>query len=249
LIKNQYRKNTSPGTDYKESLDNDIRFTYNIGTIQSIAASNSQNDSGMFELSFRDERYLPFEGTGAVSSWKLELPTKLRQFDYNTISDVIIHVKYTAREGGTSFKTLANDELTNQIKVIKQRLDEKGLHVAINIKHDLPNEWQLLKNNASMDLLIDKTRLPYMAQPFNPEIKSVMFIAKVEDNPANFVITVRQGNNAAIATNLSINDDLKLWIGINDKIKIGTSFNLSIVDADKEKLEELMMVVKYEFET
>jgi hypothetical protein len=42
---------------------------------------------------------------------------------------------------------------------------------------------------------------------------------------------------------------LKLFIGINDKIKIGTSFNLSIADADKEKLEELMMVVKYEFET
>jgi hypothetical protein len=249
LIKNQYRKNTAPGTEYPEKPGSDERFTYNVGTIQSIAASNSQNDSGMFELSFRDERYLPFEGTGAVSSWSLELPTELRQFDYNTISDVIIHVKYTAREGGTSFKTLANDELTNQIKVIKQGLSQEGLHIAINIKHDLPNEWQLLKNNASIDLLIDKTRLPYMAQPFNAEIKSVMFIAKVKDDPANFVITVRQGNNAAIATNLSRNDDLKLCIGINDKIKIGTSFNLSIADADKEKLEELMMVVKYEFET
>jgi hypothetical protein len=29
---------------------------------QSIATSNAQNDDGMFELNFRDERYLPFEG-------------------------------------------------------------------------------------------------------------------------------------------------------------------------------------------
>jgi hypothetical protein len=27
----------------------------------------------MFELNFRDERYLPFEGAGAISTWQLEL--------------------------------------------------------------------------------------------------------------------------------------------------------------------------------
>ncbi|MBK9227461.1 MAG: hypothetical protein IPL67_10515 [Ignavibacteria bacterium] len=36
--------------------------------------STGQNDSGVFELNFRDERYLPFENTGAISSWRLELP-------------------------------------------------------------------------------------------------------------------------------------------------------------------------------
>jgi hypothetical protein len=44
-----------------------------VGSIQSVATSNAQNDSGLFELNFRDERYLPFEGTGAISSWRLEL--------------------------------------------------------------------------------------------------------------------------------------------------------------------------------
>ena len=78
-----------------------------------------QNDSGVFELSFRDERYLPFEGAGAISEWSLELfsdlpsnnPIRepdfgkpLRQFDYSTISDAILHVKYTAREDAGAFK-------------------------------------------------------------------------------------------------------------------------------------------------
>ncbi len=53
----------------------------------------------MFELSFRDERYIPFENAGAVSSWKLEMMDEphLRQFDYDTITDVIVHLRYTAR--------------------------------------------------------------------------------------------------------------------------------------------------------
>jgi len=101
LVNNRYRKNTTPDnlatTGYPEDPGNDERFVYNVGAIQSIAASNAQNDSGMFELNFRDERYLPFEETGAISSWRLELPKEVRQFDYNTISDVIVHVKYTAR--------------------------------------------------------------------------------------------------------------------------------------------------------
>lgn len=35
--------------------------------------SNAQNDSGVFELGFRDERYLPFEGAGCYCERSLEL--------------------------------------------------------------------------------------------------------------------------------------------------------------------------------
>ena len=81
----------------------------------------------MFELSFRDERYLPFEGAGAISEWSLELfndlpsnnpdPTNpdfgrpLRQFDYGTITDAVLHVKYTAREDAGPFKNGAISHL------------------------------------------------------------------------------------------------------------------------------------------
>jgi hypothetical protein len=44
----------------------------------SIAASTA-HDSGVFELNFRDERYLPFEGAGAINStWTLDLPSQVR---------------------------------------------------------------------------------------------------------------------------------------------------------------------------
>ncbi|UII31481.1 hypothetical protein LVD17_24620 [Fulvivirga ulvae] len=62
-----------------------------------VATSTAQNDSGVFRLDFRDERYMPFEGAGAVeSTWRLELPRTFKMFDYSSINDVILHISYTA---------------------------------------------------------------------------------------------------------------------------------------------------------
>jgi hypothetical protein len=41
-----------------------------VGT-STIVTSSGQNDAGLFEVNFRDERWLPFEGRGAVSTWNL----------------------------------------------------------------------------------------------------------------------------------------------------------------------------------
>jgi hypothetical protein len=244
LVNNRYRKNANDPANYAEDIvAGDNRFQYNVGAIQSIATSNAQNDSGVFELNFRDERYLPFENTGAISSWRLELPTEVKLFDYNTISDVIVHVKYTAREGGSGLKIAANTVLKDQLGAIKQGLGENGLKVAINMKHDLPNEWHLFKKNGTIGLTIDKSRLPYMVQPFDTtEIESVMLVAKVKDNPPAFKINV----DGAI-TNLSRVDDLELCKGINSDIDLSTLFSLSVSDADKLIIEELLLIVKYVF--
>ena len=48
-------------------------------------------------MNFRDERYLPFEGAGAISQWHLQLPAPYPQFDYSTISDVVMHVRAPAQ--------------------------------------------------------------------------------------------------------------------------------------------------------
>ena len=71
---------------------------------QQIALSKGINDNGMFELNFHDERYLPFEGTGAVSSWELRMPKATNRIDFDSISDVIIHLRYTALDGGASLR-------------------------------------------------------------------------------------------------------------------------------------------------
>ena len=243
LVTSKYRKITDTTNGYAENPGNDDRFNYNVGAIQSIATSNAQNDSGIFELNFRDERYLPFEGTGAISSWHLELPTAVAQFDYTTISDVIIHVKYTAREGGSTLKDAANGSLKDQLNAIKQQLvGETGLHIVLDMKHDLSNEWNLLKNNGTVDLTIDKSRLPYMAQSLAVTVESVMFIAKVEGNPASFTINI---NNTGL--NLSVINDLQLYCASSTDIVINTPFPLTVATLALANLDELILVVKYSF--
>ncbi|MGN6253462.1 MAG: neuraminidase-like domain-containing protein [Solirubrobacterales bacterium] len=83
---------------------------------QQIAISRGSEDAGVFELNFHDERYLPFEGTGAVSTWELQVPPETNRFDLNAIGDVIVTVRYTALEGSSQFgkavrSLLGNDPL------------------------------------------------------------------------------------------------------------------------------------------
>ncbi|MFM0007486.1 hypothetical protein PQR57_41890 [Paraburkholderia dipogonis] len=83
-----------------EAIKDDPRIVKRYGAMESIATSTGQNDSGLFELNFRDERYLPFEYGGAISRWRIELPIETNAFDIDTVSDLIFQLSYTAREGG-----------------------------------------------------------------------------------------------------------------------------------------------------
>lgn len=87
-----------------EAVKDDPRIVKRYGATEAIATSTGQNDSGLFELNFRDERYLPFEYAGAVSRWRIELPIETNAFDIDTASDLICQLSYTAREGGAMLR-------------------------------------------------------------------------------------------------------------------------------------------------
>jgi hypothetical protein len=70
---------------------------------QQIALSTGVCDNGLFTLNFNDERYLPFEYTGAISTWTLTFPNHEAQKDMlESLTDIIVHVNYTARVDGGS---------------------------------------------------------------------------------------------------------------------------------------------------
>ncbi|MEL6152803.1 MAG: hypothetical protein AAFQ78_02135, partial [Bacteroidota bacterium] len=79
---------------------------------QQVALSQGINDSGLFQLNFNDERYLPFEGTGAVSSWQLDMPKAYNPIKFESITDVIIRMQYTAEPGSAAFKKTVTDNFT-----------------------------------------------------------------------------------------------------------------------------------------
>lgn len=93
--------------------DGSLRVNWNPN--QEIAISSGVNDAGVFQVNFNDEQYLPFEGTGAISSWSLSIPQAANAFPLRSISDVIITVEYTAEDAGSAFasQVTALPSLTN----------------------------------------------------------------------------------------------------------------------------------------
>ena len=150
LLKSSIRKTQvlRDGAYAREDAEDD-RFSDYFGSLQSIVTSSAQNDSGLFETNLRDERYLPFENSGAVSEWQLQLPAnpgigEPPQFDYDTISDVILHVRYTAREGGGLLRNGAIAHVKELIKAAQAM----GSVRLFSVRHEFPSEWAKFQSQA-----------------------------------------------------------------------------------------------------
>ncbi|MCW7548767.1 insecticidal toxin complex protein TccB [Photorhabdus sp. APURE] len=103
--------------DSTDKEGNATHIVTNLRASQQVALSSGLNDSGSFELRLEDERYLSFEGTGAVSKWTLTFPRSVDEhIDGNILKaddmqasllanmdDVLVQVHYTACDGGASF--------------------------------------------------------------------------------------------------------------------------------------------------
>jgi peptidoglycan hydrolase-like protein with peptidoglycan-binding domain len=116
LLSDTVRVDPAPGGSHGPTGPNDKRFVTTSGGTQPIVTSTAQNDAGLFEVNLRDERYLPFEGAGVISQWKLELVPEAQQFDWATTSDVVLHLRYTARDGGEQLRNAAAKSLQQALQ-------------------------------------------------------------------------------------------------------------------------------------
>ncbi|MEO5997026.1 MAG: hypothetical protein ABIN89_09820, partial [Chitinophagaceae bacterium] len=148
LLEHTYRLRpiATSKSDYRQKMAEDddrfvtARIPINSIATSSIATSSGQHDSGVFELNFKDERFMPFEGAGLISNWRLEFP-EFRQLRYDKISDIILHCGYTSKYGGDKLKKIANDSVTEYIKTIDELSQREGLFALFDVKNDFPNEW------------------------------------------------------------------------------------------------------------
>jgi len=268
LVNNKYRKNTlvkkAAEENYVEELNNDSRFVYNLGTIQSIATSSAQNDSGVFEVNFRDERYLPFEGMGTVGTWHLEMndPSVMEQFDYQSITDVIIHLRYTAREGGSKFKKDAEDYLKSYFSGIVEKIPPGGLFKVFDLRHEFPDNWYRFMNDGGVfKANIKKEYFPYFAYTNKSTLSiktSTLFVVLKDNIDLDKVIVKIKINEtgefmkmsqAAVKFGNAVRffDDLTSLI--TDLLSISDSYNYTITFGDfshlKEKIESIWLIQNY----
>ena len=187
MTANFIRTETTGATAVDYPMDEtagDARFVQSNIPTSSIATSHAQKDSGLFELSFNDPRYLPFEGAGVISDWSLELfydgddeerGRRLRQFDYQTISDAIIHVQYTARQAGGLLKSAAIEHLENYYG----ETNSTRRALFLNVGQDFASDWYQLLNPTNpasgnrMDIELDHSLFPFVDQGRDLKINAI----------------------------------------------------------------------------
>jgi hypothetical protein len=182
-----------PGGTYVGDPTTDTRFRSSVGAIQSVVTSGGSDDAGVFEVNLRDERYLPFEGSGAIATWRIELPAEFRQFDYDTIADVILQLRYTAREGGQAMRTAAVDALRDQVTSLLGAAHDGGdpaLAQVFSARHEFPDAWRAFVGGSGADAVL--------TLPVGPDRFPFLFAGRILTvTGTKVVVTVHSGHSGA----------------------------------------------------
>ena len=187
----QLRSRTSSllGDQYARAEDGeDGRFRDYAGAIQSIVTSSGVDDSGLFEVDLDDDRRLPFEGAGAISTWRIEIPADVPLFDHETISDVVLHLRYTAREAG-HLKSAAVEHVTEEVLV-----DPATSERLFTLPADFAEAWSAFRavpNDAArrLDLAVGRDDFPYW----------VNRLGMADELVATFAVTDRDRRKLSLA--------------------------------------------------
>ena len=185
LLSNRTRVNTVDAEVPYQGVD-DARFVSNVGGIQAVATSSAREDSGLFELNLRDERYLPFEGAGAIGRWRIELNDEYRAFDYDTISDVILHLRYTARDGGAAVRQPVVDALADRVDELVNATEHTGLFHFVSLRREFSHELHRFLHPTGADdhdvtLTLHRDHYPYLFQGRTLTVNRTILLLKLHD--------------------------------------------------------------------
>jgi hypothetical protein len=155
---------------YARAAGEDPRFLDYPGALQSVVTSSAVRDAGLFDAGASDDRYLPFEGAGAVSTWALSLPADLRTFDYTSISDAVLHISYTARPGVRADAVVT--DLRERFAAAANQT--QPLARSFSLRHDFPSEWAaFLAGDPGLSVRIEKSWFPYFTQAATISLRGV----------------------------------------------------------------------------
>jgi hypothetical protein len=166
-------------------------YTYYSGTSETVVTSTANADSGLFETQLHDERFLPFEHAGVISTWRIELPDQYAQFDYSTISDVILTIRYTARDGGETLRSSARYSIEELLVPSRTDIPTQSLKFPLlfSSRSDFPVEWAKAKSsNEILKIKLTKDLLPYWFDAANIKIIKKISVAEVKNKIAPIFI-------------------------------------------------------------
>jgi hypothetical protein len=212
----------------------DDRFVDYRGTVQQIVTSGGTNDSGMFEQNLKDERPLPCDGAGVDSTWRLDLPTAFPAFDRGTISDVVLHLRFTARQGGQLLAAKAIEELEERLA----DASNAGLSLLFSLRHDFPTEWAAFANgDQNFAVEIRKQYFPFMVQGRDIALDAVDVATKVGTKLSKRAVLTTAADQAALT---ALADGLN---GTNAKAMLSIAPDATVLR--RAASEPVYLVIRY----
>ncbi|MET9088413.1 neuraminidase-like domain-containing protein [Streptomyces sp. NPDC004237] len=240
LLKHQYRATPEARNagNYPQSTDeDDPRFTTTNIPLTAAAFSSADSENGSFELNLNSERFLFGEGAGVISSWRLELPRTFRQFDYRSITDVTMRLRYTSRDGGDALRTAAEGALLDWIKDVEDLSQTEGLFTAFDVINEFADAWYAGMHPPAAVTervveLPDITRtLPFFTQGQDPEkvMASDIYLFVQGDLSADQITAVQGGVDVSFTNGAPAGDDLAVFAAHDVGAPV-TSLKLTIAD-------------------
>jgi len=123
-----------------------------------------------------------------------------------TISDVIIHIRYTAREAGDPLAARATTELLQLLSPGPAGSVDQLLLFCL--RYDFPTQWSAFVNGSDFQVTIDKSYFPYAAQDMTITITAVTLYAgsgggivseAAAADPSALTLSLKTTGQAAIA--------------------------------------------------
>jgi hypothetical protein len=194
LLQNRIRTDGNASGSYAAQGDGeDSRFMVNPAPVQAVATSKPEADAGVFHLRFDDDRFLPFEGAGAISTWRIELPQADNVIDLSEIADVVVTLSYTARGGGAALEAMARAD--REKGIARGGIKPEALH-ALSLKRDLPALWKRLEEAAAgqdveVALPLETTRFPGRYRGLDLRIERVTVFAQARGQLSGDALKVR----------------------------------------------------------
>jgi hypothetical protein len=229
-----------------------------------MATSTAQADSGVFELSFRDERYLPFEGAGAISDWSLRLPANFREFNYSTITDVILNVSYTA-EAHSGLRADVESVTGTVAGSIAKWLKDNTLVRIVSLRQDFSSTFTRLVNSAlgtEVDLQLDDRAFPYWLRTTTLRVTKARIAVRTARGVAPVALSMKVGNGTV--SGFTADDTLsrlytKITTALGTTMPIATRLAIQNAGAlarpagagdgggavDEQKLDDILLVLEY----
>lgn len=163
---------------------------------------------------------MPFEGAGAISDWQISMPKQNNYFDFASLSDVILHVNYTSKNGGGQLASGANAELQEKLPNESSKL--------FSLKHEFSTEWHKFLNpvgGADQEFVINlkPEHFPFFirAKLNTIQIKNMdIFIESKDEAAPGYIANIKVTNAASI-------DDIQIDADANFNGVYHTSRNLS----------------------